>query len=274
MVRTLLGIIGFFLWLGILYPSHALAQAGGGEGDFEGEFEGEFTSESLPYFGLGIGYTRTLVLADYDDLNSVSRALSLGDFSGPFNVDFFGLTFTPGIAPNLRFGLYAGIGTKQLTRQVRVQDTGIYTRTIYYTQVDGALQVDYAIPISSAFTIFPGTMLGYGRSTVGASQIRNPGARFHDIFSGPIFDGDRNASLSNVNRFARALSYHLFFYPAVNFEYTLTPNIMMRLGAGYNTTLSATDWSDEGGGGLADAPDVSTRGVAVQIGIFLGLFQH
>lgn len=266
MVRTLLCIMGLLFSVSIFCPADLHAQT---EGE---EIEEEFTGETLPYFGIGLGYFRMLTFTDYEAINQVSDDL-VGDFTGPFNTDFLGLTFTPGIFPNLRAGLYAGIGNKQLTRQVRPQDapdTATYTRTVYYTQVDGAIQIDYALTVSSAFTIFPGAMIGYGRSTLGASQTRNSGTNFNEVFGGGIFEGTN----PNSNRFARALSYHIYAYPTVNFEYTLTPNIMMRLGAGYSVTLATTDWADEGGVKLLDAPDISTDGPSAQIGLFLGLFQH
>jgi len=238
----------------------------------EGEEE-EFVSERLPYFGLGAGYMRLFLLPDYGPFNTVSRELGLGDFNGPVNMDVFGLIFTPGIFPNLRAGFYGGLGTKQLTRQVTLDNT-LYTRTMFFTNVFGAIQLDYAVQISSAFTIFPGMALGYGRGTIGASQTRNSGTHFFDVFDGPLFLGDSTSTFSNLNRFARALSYHIFLYPTVNLEYTFTPNIMMRAGAGYNTSLRVTPWSDEGGVELLDAPAVSANGFAIQLGIFVGLFQH
>jgi len=266
MIRTFFGTACLVLILAACGPVVLQAQEEGGEE--------EYVVERLPYFGVGAGYVRMFAFPDYDPINDVSSRLGLGSFSGPMNLDVFGLTFTPGFIPNLRIGFYGGLGTTQISRQARLQDT-TYTRTIYFTNVFGAIQADYAaIQVSSAFTIFAGVMLGYGRNTLGASQTSNAGANFFDVFSGPIFQGDTATNLTNFNRFARALSYHVLVYPTVNFEYTLTPNIMVRVGAGYNTSIRATPWSDEGGVELLDAPSISANGFAAQIGIFLGLFQH
>lgn len=266
MIRTLFGILCIACITGIAGSITLHAQDGE-----EDEFE--YVSENPPYYGLGAGYMRVLMFPDYEPIDSVSRDLGLGDFSGPLHMDVFGITFTPGFIPNLRFGFYGGLGTTQLTRQMILRDDTV-ARTMYLTSVFGALQVDYALQISPAFTIFAGGMLGYGRNTLGASQTRITGARFSDVFNGPLFQADTVASLENLNRFARALSYHIFIYPSINFEYTLTPNIMMRLGGGYNTSLRVTPWSDEGGVELLDPKPISVNGLAAQIGIFVGLFQH
>lgn len=266
MNRTLFGILCVACMTVIAASTVLHAQDGEDE-------EFEYDPESSTYYGLGAGYTRVLLFPDYEPISSVSRDLGLGDFSGPLHMDVFGITFTPGFIPNLRLGFYGGLGTTQLTRQIMLKKDTV-ARTMYLTSVFGGIQADYALPVSSAFTIFPGAMVGYGRNTLGASQTRITGARFSDVFNGPLFQGDTTASLTNLNRFARALSYHIFIYPAVNFEYTLTPNIMMRLGAGYNTSLRVTPWSDEGGVELLDAEPISANGFAAQIGIFVGLFQH
>lgn len=265
MIRMMFGILCIAWMAGIAGSVTLHAQ--------DGEEEFEFVPELSPYYGLGAGYTRMLLFPDYESIDSVSRELGLGDFSGPFHMDVFGITFTPGLMRNLRFGFYGGLGTTKLTRQLVVRDDTV-ARTIYLTNVFGAIQADYALQLSTSFNIFSGVMLGYGRNTLGASQTSVTGARFSDVFDGPLFRADTAASLKNLNRFARALSYHIFIYPTVNFEYTLTPNIMMRLGAGYNTSLRVTPWSDESGVELLDPQPISANGFAAQIGIFVGLFQH
>lgn len=235
---------------------------------------GELILERPPYFGLGAGYMRMLTLVDYEEMNIVSRAMELGDFSGMFHMDIAGLTFTPGIIQNIRVGLYAGTGSTQLTRQIKLSNDTLYTRTLYFTSVIGAIQTDYAFGFTSSFTVFPGIMLGAGRHTIGASQTRTTGTRFHDVFHNELFRGDTSTNVSNLNRFGRALSYNLFIYPTLNLEYTLTPNIMARAGVGYNTSIRLTDWADEGGVILADPPNIGVNGVSFQLGLFVGLFQH
>jgi hypothetical protein len=135
-------------------------------------------------------------------------------------------------------------------------------------------QFDYAIVVTNAFTIFPGLMIGGGRNTFGVSQAPSSGTQFSDVFNGGIFEGDNAVDSTNLNRSARALSYYLYLHPQINFEYTLTPNIMIRLGAGYSAGLRLTHWADEGGIEMADPPDIGGRGLAIQGGVFVGLFQH
>lgn len=244
--------------------------AQGGDGEIDPE---ELSEERLAYFGLGAGYQRMVTMLDYTGMNQVSRGLGLGDFSGPLSIDFGGLMFTPGFVQNLRLGIFAGTGTTQLSRQVRLEDT-LYTRTIYFNSVLVTTEADYAITISNPFTIFPGVMIGAGRNTIGVSQTRSAGTRFGDVFDGGLFSGDPETNRTNLNRFARTLSYHLFLYPQLNFEYTLTPNIMIRIGAGYNTSLRLTDWADEGGVEMKEPPNISANGLSFQGGLFVGLFQH
>jgi len=239
------------------------------DGDFDIELE------QMPYFGTGAGYVRLFMFVDYEGMNSISRPFGLGDFSGPFNMDIGGLMFTPGLVPNLRVGLFAGSGTKQISRPVEVgAEKTLYTRTIYFNDVVISSQIDYALPLSDALAVFAGGFLGVGRYTFGASQTRGGGENFSMVFPADVFHGDSVANLTNFNRFARQISYHVFVCPMVNMEYTLTPNIMVRAGAGYNASFRLDNWSDEGGVDIIDPPSISANGVFLQAGVFVGLFQH
>ena len=60
----------------------------------------------------------------------------------------------------------------------------------------------------------------------------------------------------------------------VNLEYSLTPNIMVRVGAGYDASFRMNQWADEGGVGIENSPSISANGVVFQFGAFVGLFQH
>ncbi|MDB5035416.1 MAG: hypothetical protein JWQ98_2657 [Chlorobi bacterium] len=231
----------------------------------------DIPTEKLPYFGVGAGYVRIIGLIDFDGMNNTSRSFGLGEFSGPFSMNMGGLMFTPGFIKNLRAGFFAGAGSKENSRSVTVGGAE-YTRTIYFTDVVVTSQVDYAVPLSSSFAMFFGSFLGGGRYTFGVSQTQSTGVKFDSVFASGVFGGDPN--VTNFNRFAREISYHVFFTPSVNFEYTLTPNIMFRVGAGYNLSFKISDWADEGGVTIANSPAIGANGIALQVGVFGGLFQH
>ncbi len=225
----------------------------------------------LSYIGVGGGYLGQLAFMDFDALNTaVAVPMGLEEFEGQVLLSGGGGFAAVGIIPNVRLGVYGGGGTIERSGVIEYQGVN-YNRTAKFSTSFTSAQIDYAIPVFSGFNIFPGIMLGGGSNTLEIVQTRDGGDSFGNIISPPLFEEE---GMSNGNRYARISTGYLTWNAGLNLEYALTEFFMLRVGAGYTGSAFGDTWTDESGAEIMEVPDINSDGLALQFGVFLGLFQQ
>ncbi len=233
----------------------ALRAQGGGE---------QFSFDDIPvddvqqrYVAAGIGYMGMVGFPKYDALNALAGKLGLGSYSGPIVINGGGGFVSTLVVPNLRLGLYGAGGSKVL--EATRSDSS--TASLRFGTQLTAVHLDYSVRIFRSFTMFPSVMIGPETYDLEMTQSQAGGAPFDTIFSGA----------QGSNGYAHISNSHVFYYPSLNFEYTITRFLMLRVGAGYKGTFGGS-WTDAAGTPVNGVPDINTDGLTVQFGAFLGLF--
>lgn len=223
-----------------------------------------------PYLGVGGGYLGMLTFMNFDELNKLGTEFGLDDFSGQVFMNGGGGLTAIGVIANVRLGVFGAGGS--LDRTVNVTLGGkTYTRTLRFGLGMTAAQFDYAIPIFDGVTIFPGVMLGVGSSTLELTQTSAESPTFDDLVSASAFSDSGSV---NFNRSTKLSRSQFYLNPALNFEYVPIQFLMIRAGVGYGALVGSGDWSDQAGATVSNAPDIKANGLAVQFGLFIGLFQR
>jgi len=225
-----------------------------------------------PYLGVGGGYLGMLTFMNFDDLNTIGRSFGLDDFSGQVFMNGGGGLTAIGLVPNLRVGVFGAGGSLDRTVNVSLGGTA-YTRTLRFGLGITAAQFDYAIPIFDGFTVFPGVMLGGGTATLELTQTRAENPTFQDLVDNATYS---DSGVVNFNRSTNLSRSRFYVNPAVNFEYVPIQFLMIRAGVGYGmlTNWFGGEWKDPAGATVSDVPDINANGLAVQFGLFIGLFQR
>lgn len=228
----------------------------------------EYKEEKGPYFGIGGGYTGTLLFPNYDDINSLFAAPGPEGFGFEELDSYVYLNGGEGVIvsfliPNLRLAFYGMGGGKTLEQTVTVNQEEL-TRTMDYSIGLTALSFEYAIVPIKGFAIVPAAGIGYGSLMI-------------DVYQGSDFNwGDISPGPSQSHWMQRVESSYFFVNPKLNIEIAVTEFFMIRLSAGYPLSFSPS-WEYNRGAGdseLKDAPDIKSDGLAFQFGLFLGLFNY
>lgn len=232
----------------------------------------EFDFDDIPvddarqyYVAVGGGYLGMLAFPNFEELNKVGAGLGLPAIEGQLYMNGGGGLISLLVVPNLRLGVFGAAGSRVSEAEVTGQDGAAYRRSLRFTTVATAGQLDYAIRLFRSFTILPGIMVGSGRYTLELSQSKVAGEQFPEVFQ----TGDPTVG----NRYARISRSHLFYYPALNLEYAFTQFVMVRAGAGYSGTSLEGAWTDAAEITVNNVPDISASGFTLQFGLFVGLFQ-
>lgn len=242
--------------------------------DIDADFESEFPEEHLPYVGLGAGMTATFIFMDLTELNALARGFDVDEFGGPLSVYGGGVILTPIFIPNIRVAAHAFGGYHRSSRPKLIGGVE-YNRTLRFgIRFQGSAGVEYAFPISGRFTILPSLTAGWGSYALEFTQSRAEQVEFREAWDPSNFGTDSAAVMSNHNRAVRMLNYHAFIYPTLHFEYALTGSFMVRASAGYHLGLIDADWTNESDTEYMNVPSINANGAAVQIGVFVGLFQQ
>ncbi len=269
-IQDLLRRFALIVTLILLGTGIARAQGGTGNGNEFDFSDIPVDDETPPYIGVGGGYIGTYSFIKLDELNGIAEQLNVPDFKGGLWMNGGGGFTAIGLVPNLRLGVYGMGGSKYKSQNVTIGSTE-YSRTIRFSTGLTVAHVDYAIPLFRAFTLLPGLMLGAGSHTLEVGQTRMPEESFGNLVNPSRFGGD---SVFGDNQFVRISRSYFALTPTVNFEYAVTQFFMLRLGATYAVTLAPSDWTDGGDIVIKDVPNVSANGLAVNIGLFVGLFQQ
>lgn len=229
------------------------------------QFDSEpIQEESIPYFGLGVGYVGTFMYMNFDELN---KHLSANNFFNDkkFDSPVFlsgALGFTAiGVIPNLRVGFYGMSGESSLQETVTL-DSKDYKQNFDITLTYTALTVDYAIVPMKSLAILPGAGFGWGRMSM--DNYRTLGdVEWNDFKNNPP---------DNNTYFATTKSSFFYVQPSLNIEYALTPFTTVRLGVHYSYSFGY-DWDYNHNVSLNNVPkEINANGLGVQFGLFLGLF--
>ena len=213
------------------------------------------------YIAIGGGYLGVLSFADHTELNKVADTLGLSHISGPMLLNGGGGFSSLLIIDNVRVGVYGLGGSKSTQKDTLINGT-TFTRSLKFSQSVTGLQFDYAIRLSRDFTLLPGVMVGANDYTMEVTQSNSNGEPL-----GSIIPGQEGSSFNS-----RINNSSLYYNAGINLEWVPFRLMMLRAGAGYNGVLAAS-WSDANGTTVSGVPEVSTNGLSVQFGLFVGVFQ-
>jgi hypothetical protein len=242
--------------------------------DLDADVEAEFPDEELPYVGLGPGLTSTFIFMDLDELNELAGKFDVDRFGGPLTVYGGGAIFTPIFIPNIRVSFHAFGGYHRSSRPIKLNDVE-YNRTLRFgIRFQGMAGVDYAVRLSGKLTVLPGLTAGWGSYALEFTQSTANQATFASVWDSASFRPDTAATMSHHNRAVRMLNYHAFVLPMVHFEYAIMSSLLVRASVGYHYAILDDEWTNEAETVYTDVPDINANGPAVQVGVFIGLFQQ
>ncbi len=228
----------------------------------EFEFDSEpIQEESVPYFGLGVGYVGTFMYMNFDELNNKTQEFFTDSkFESPIFLSGVQGFTAIGVVPNLRVGIYGMGGASSLEESLTIDDVR-YQQNFDLTLTYTALTVDYAIVPLKSLAILPGAGFGWGRMNLEAYRT-----------AGDINWADFD-NASDPNKYYKSVKTGFFYLqPALNIEYALTPFSTIRLGVHYSYSFGY-DWTYDNNVSIKNVPDeVNANGLGVQFGIFVGLF--
>jgi hypothetical protein len=111
----------------------------------------------------------------------------------------------------------------------------------------------------------------------GASTVIEYAQTANDATFPSMFDPADLRGIGTSNNRQRAIERNYFFVqPVLNLEYALTQFILVRIGGGFMfPTGDPKVWQDRQGSEITEVPEeITTRGVTIQGGLFIGLFQQ
>lgn len=238
------------------------------------DFELDYNFDSIPvddyrdldYIGFGGGYLGMYSLLNYDELNTVAAQFGMEDFSGGMLMNGGG-GFIGGLGiRNVRFGFYGVGGSLEKTTS-----TDVYNRTLRFSSSLVALQLDYAIFMPpDGLMLFPGVMVGRGSNSLELHQVANDSVDFGALFNTGTFNGTGDGT--DPNRYAQISRNTLHVQPTLNIEYAINQYVVVRGGAGYSFNFGGT-WNDLSGTDVEGVPDITSDGLGIHFGLFVGLFQ-
>ncbi|MEO6047682.1 MAG: hypothetical protein ABIQ57_09415 [Candidatus Kapaibacterium sp.] len=265
MFRALI-LAGYFVaLLALCIASSGRLRAQGGEDyDFSNIPIG---STEHTYIAFGGGYLGMVPLMKYDKLNTLSRdSLGLAEFQGPLLLNGGGAFISIFILPNVRMGAYGMTGSKAVEKTISLPgDNVAYKRTFRYSNSVTAVQFDYVFRVLGNLIVAPGAMIGGVSNTLEETQTRTQDAQFGGLLTG---------NQAQQNHYARITNGSLFYYPAVNLEYSFTKFVMLRAGFGYAGSASVGTWTDGADVDIQNVPAIRSDGFAVQFGVMVGVFQN
>lgn len=227
-------------------------------------FESEpLREETNPYFGVGGGYVGGFQFVNMDEINKAfNQQLKVDDFSGPMYLQgvegFTGII----VVQNLRVGFMGVSGSKLMEKQDTVK------RSIELSASMMGFTVNYGIVAVKSLAILPGMNLGWG--TYGIEHYQTSGPKDWKDVNNPDFKNNY------YEKFERSF---MFAQPNLTIEYALTNFLVFRVSASYNLTfknfLKDKEFTYNKTAELTNAPSgVKADGLAVQIGLFGGLFNY
>ncbi len=222
--------------------------------DFE---EAPLPNESPVYFAIGAGYLGTMTFINYDEINTkLKNDFKLPEYEGSMYLSgvhgFTGI----GIIPNIRLGFFGLTGVNNVSKDT---DTTKYGSSLSLSYM--GFTIDYGFVPFEHFAVLPGIQVGWSEMKQEIYNTRNNSdwADFKPNNDGKYFVKSIRGT-------------YTFVQPHLYLEYAIKPYLMVRASAGYNFSFSP-DWEYNSSVAMENVPDkISTSGLSVQFGIFVGLF--
>lgn len=247
-MKRFLSILFWFVAIsGLVFSQDEL-----GEIQFE---ESNVKIEKPPYFGLGGGYIGSFLFLNLDEINKISKEISLNDFKSPLFLSGAQGFTAIGIVPNIRIGFSGYSGLK---KEEKINDHNTTFGLKYEVGFTG-FSIDYGFVIFKNFAILPG--LGLGWSSIDITKYNVSNFDWNDLKS--------NVYTSNI------IEGNFFFLePHLTVEFAVTPFLMIRLGAQYPFGF-AGKWKVNNVSEVTNVPSsLKPNGLAINFGIFVGLFNY
>lgn len=216
--------------------------------------------ETTPYSAIGVGPVLNMFLPNVADINAKAQSLGLQNMNSPllmFGAEFYTAI---GVVPNVRVGFSWLTGAVGSSGDVTVQGTSVH-RSVDYSVSTKTLHVDYALPVSQAFTVLPGVGFCWGTTQIDVRQ-NGPNVDWNTINTPNL--------IANNTHFTQTA---LVALPRLSFEYVLTPFLAIRAQGSYAVQFSTSDWQANSYATVTNMPSsISMNGFSAQLGVFLGLF--
>lgn len=225
-------------------------------------FEEQEFDQQKKYFGIGGGYSGSFFIQDMTDINKFISDLDYGLNDLPDNVYHHGLELMSStvIVPNTRIGFFRYSGTSKVTNDVELEGT-LFKRAVEYSNFMTGVPLEYAFMPFNSFAIIPSVALGYGTNDIDIIQTKNKVDFEVEDFSGQSY-------IANIG------TSYWFVMPKLNLEYAFTQFTVIRLSAFYMTSF-AQNWKFNRESTLDNVPSgFNPQGYALQIGLFVGLFNY
>lgn len=227
--------------------------------DFQFETE-EVQSESTSYFAVGVGYTATFHILNFDEINKIAHNFNLPDLKSTVYLNGIEISTGVIIVKNLNIGFFNQYGNANSSL-----DSSNFKSSLNYSFQNTGFIVDYAISPFKSFAILPGLQLGFASSTIDISKT-----------SKDINWTDINNTQQQNDVYYKLERNFLNIEPRVSVEYAVTNFLMFRVNASYNLStsnpFSTSDWKYNDNAIVKNVPDnINQSGLKFQLGIFVGL---
>lgn len=215
-------------------------------------------------FGGGGGFLPSWFMPKFDGVNDQlaafgTPALNKNGFYASGGAGFAYI----GIIPNLRVG---GIGFGGSVNSKGLKDG--YEREVVYSSNFGGITVEYTVPISRAFAVSVGGIIGGGETTIELFRNKTPNNW------GSVWTNISDTSGSNSNFMRKISKSDLVVAPTLNIDIPIYRFFSLRIGAGYAFNFGG-DWTVDNEKELFGTPNTVTGNTFfIQTGIFFGFFAY
>lgn len=240
-------------------------------------FEEEFAPDELdvPYFGIGVGYVGSLYFTDFDALNQKAAEFGFSSdaLSGPVYLNGIEAFSSIPALKNVKLGFVYKAG------EVRAGYSGQYPVgagepigeadfSVSYRIGYGGFRLSYCFTPASKFAVNP--RIGFGEGSIKYTVAQNAG----DILWQDFLPGN------NGNHYEMSIeSGYMYLRPGIDFEYAITPWLLVKAGADYNLTLPnlsllrSSDVLLNDKATVKNVPDnLESNGYQFEVGLCIGLF--
>lgn len=224
-------------------------------------FDEQQFEEKTVYFGIGGGYSGSFFIQDMTDINKYIQDMNFGVDELKDNMYHHGLELMSStvIIPNTRIGFFRYSGSSEASTDIDVGDEA-YTRSVEVSNFMTGVPFEYTFMPFKSFAIIPSLAFGYGNYNLDLRQAPDK-VDFNET--------------NNENYFMQNISTSYWFaMPRFQIEYAFTQFTVIRMSAFYMASF-AQDWELNKEATLENVPDgFNPNGYAIQIGLFLGLFNY